>query len=317
MSLPVTFEDVLEAGRRIRPRARRTPLLPLSMEGEIYVKPENLQVTGSFKFRGAFNAISALDAGQRARGVVTHSSGNHAQAVAAAARLQGVKATVVIPESAPAFKVDRTRAWGAEVVRCGSSTFERERVAAEIAARTGAVPIPSADHAQVIAGQGTIGLEIVEDLPRVRTVAVCIGGGGLAAGTALAVTSLAPEAKVFGVEPELAADATESLARDKIVTWPAEKVNRTIADGVRLQSIGVLNFAILRERLAGMVTVPDEALIEAVRWYAVEAKLVVEPTGALTLAALRTGALRADGPTVLVISGGNVAPEALGKYLGG
>lgn len=315
MSLPVTLDDVRHASARIAPRARRTPLIRLDLGGEVYAKPENLQVTGSFKFRGAFNALAALPPERRARGVVTHSSGNHAQAVAAAASLHGVKATIVIPENAPGFKIERTRAWGATVVRCGNSSVERERAAAEIVAGTGAVLVPPYDHADVIAGQGTIGLEIAEDLPGVRTVAVCVGGGGLSAGTALAVTSLVPGVRVFGVEPELAADATESLARGERVVWPAEKVTRTIADGVRTQSIGELNFAILRERLAGMVTVPDEALIHAVRWFALETKLVVEPTGALTLAALQTGALQVDGPTVLVISGGNVAPEALARYL--
>ncbi len=315
-----THDDVVAARERIRAVALRTPLLTLPFEGPgggpVFVKPESLQRTGSFKLRGALNFLASLEPEIRARGVVTHSSGNHAQGVAFAARHFGVPATIVIPEGAPAVKVDGTRALGATIVRCENTQASRNGTAEAVAASTGATLVPPYDHPWIVAGQGTVGLEIVEDLPDVANVLVPIGGGGLSAGVCLALSAGAPRARVIGVEPTLAADARESLTTGERTTWPAEAVTRTMADGVRTQSIGLVNFAILRRHLAHVATVDEDAIAAATVAYATRAHLVVEPTGALTLAALRAlvaagdGTL-ADGPSVLVASGGNVDPAAL------
>jgi threonine dehydratase len=314
-SLPVSVEDVEVAARRIEGVAVRTPLLRLALEGAVYVKPESLQRTGSFKFRGAYNALASTPRQAIERGVVADSSGNHAQGVAAAAALLGVPATIVMPENAAPVKVERTAAWGAEIVRCANSSDERMRVAAELRDGRALEYVPPFDDVRIIAGQGTVGLELVEALPDVRTVVVCVGGGGLISGVATAVRALAPGAHVVGVEPELAADAQQSLREGRIVRWPPADVTRTICDGVRTQALGALTYATISALVDEIVTVTDEAVLEAMRWLALEAKLVVEPTGALTLAALRTGAVAADGPTVLVVSGGNVDPGLAASVL--
>jgi threonine dehydratase len=311
----VSVEDVEVAARRIEGVAVRTPLLRLALEGAVYVKPESLQRTGSFKFRGAYNALASTPRQAIERGVVADSSGNHAQGVAAAAALLGVPATIVMPENAAPVKVERTAAWGAEIVRCANSSDERMRVAAELRDGRALEYVPPFDDVRIIAGQGTVGLELVEALPDVRTVVVCVGGGGLISGVATAVRALAPDARVVGVEPELAADAQQSLREGRIVRWPAADVTRTICDGVRTQALGALTYATISALVDEIVTVTDEAVLEAMRWLALEAKLVVEPTGALTLAALRTGAVAADGPTVLVVSGGNVDPGLAASVL--
>ncbi len=311
----VTLTDVEAAAGRIAAHAVRTPLLHLPLEGEVWVKPESLQRTGSFKFRGALNALASTPPDRLARGVVADSSGNHAQGVAAAAALLGVPATIVMPENAVALKVERTRALGAEIVRCGPSSEERERAAAELRESRGLEYVPPFDDARIIAGQGTVGLEIARDLPEVGTVVVCIGGGGLASGVATAVKALCPRARVVGVEPALAADAQESFRTGVRVRWSAADVARTICDGVRTQQLGELTFEAISRLVDEIVTVEDEAVLDAMRWYATEAKLTVEPTGALTLAALRTGAVTAGGPTVLIASGGNVEPSVLAAAL--
>jgi threonine dehydratase len=313
--LPVSLADVEAAARRLEGVAVRTPLLRLPVEGDVFVKPESLQRTGSFKFRGAYNALVSTPFEAIARGVVADSSGNHAQGVAAAASLVGVPATIVMPENAAPVKVARTAAWGAEIVRCANSSSERQRVAAEIRDARSLEYVPPFDDVRIIAGQGTVGLEIVQALPDVRTVVVCIGGGGLISGVATAVRALRPNARVVGVEPELAADAQQSLREGRIVTWPAADVTRTICDGVRTQALGELTFATIAALVDEIVTVPEAAVLEAMRWLALEAKLLVEPTGALTLAALRAGALAAEGPTVLVVSGGNVDPALAATVL--
>jgi threonine dehydratase len=317
----VTVDTVRQAARRIAEAVYPTPLLRLPLNEEVYVKAESLQRTGSFKIRGAYNFLAALDPAVRQRGVVAHSSGNHAQGVACAASLLRTRATIVIPEGAPEIKVERTRALGAEVVRCGNSSDEREHVAGELVESRGLTLVPPFDHPLIVAGQGTVGLEICADLPEVRNVLVPVGGGGLVSGVATAVRALCPDAQVIGVEPELAADARDSLRQGRPVRWEAERVTRTVADGVRTQRIGDLNFAIIRRLLAGIVTVPEAAIVEAARWYPREARLVVEPTGALTLAGYRELArggcdvsLR-PGKTVLVASGGNIGPEALRALL--
>lgn len=307
-SLPVSLADIEAAARLLDGVAVRTPLLRLPFDGEVYVKPESLQRTGSFKFRGAYNALSSTPRERIERGVIADSSGNHAQGVAAAASLLRVPVTIVMPENAVPLKVARTAAWGAEIVRCANSSDERLRVVAEIRDVRGLEYIPPFDDARIIAGQGTVGLEIAESLADIATVVVPIGGGGLISGVAIAVKALCPGARAIGVEPELAADARESLLKGRIVHWLAEDVARTICDGVRTQALGELTFATIATLVDEIVTVPDEAVLEAMRWLALEAKLLVEPTAALVVAAAQTGAVTINGPTVLVVSGGNVDP---------
>jgi len=319
---PVTLDDVRAAAERVRGAVYRTPIVRLPLDAPVYAKAENLQRTGSFKLRGAYNFLAALPEAVRRRGVVAHSSGNHAQGVACAAYLFGVHATIVIPDNAPAVKVARTLAWGAEVVRCAPSSRAREEGAERLVRERGYTLVPPFDHPWIIAGQGTAGLELAEDLPSLKNVLVCVGGGGLIAGVATAVTSLLPDAQVIGVEPELAADAKDSFEAKRLRQWPAELTGRTMADGVRTQSLGQLNFELIRQRVRGFITVSEEAIQEATGWYALEAKLVVEPTGALTLAAYRRllagpidGIALQDGPTALLISGGNIAPAMLSAFL--
>jgi threonine dehydratase len=312
----VSVNNVLGARERIRNEVHRTPLIRLPVRGvpDLYAKAENLQRTGSFKLRGAYNFLASLPADVRARGVVAQSSGNHAQGVACAAFLLGVPATIVIPEGAPAIKVERTRSWGARIVRCGNSAREREETAAREAEAQDLTIVPPFDHPLTIAGQGTVALELLEQLPEVSNVLVPVGGGGLISGIALTIKALRPETQVIGVEPELAADAAASLQQGKRVRWDAGLVNRTIADGVRTQEIGELNFELMRQHVDGMVSVSESSIRDAVRWYALEAKLVVEPTGGITLAAWRAlqaggGAVQLrPGPTALIVSGGNVDP---------
>lgn len=318
-----TLEDVLAARQRLLGVVRRTPLWPLAIETPgghpVFVKPESLQGVGSFKIRGALNFLSNMDPQVRERGVVAQSSGNHAQGVAAAARHFGVKATIVIPEGAPELKVANTLALGAQVVRCANTQDARDSTSQEVAARNGASLVPPYDHPWIVAGQGTAGAEIVEDLPDVANVIAPIGGGGLVSGIALAVRSLSEGAQVIGAEPELAADAFESLQKGERQLWPAELVNRTLADGVRAQRIGQLNFDLMRRYLAGVVRVSEESIKENVGWYATRAKLVVEPTGTLSLGALQRlltegevdGVRLKPGPTVVVVSGGNIDPQML------
>lgn len=249
---------------------------------------------------------------------MAHSSGNHAQGVACAAALLGVPATIVIPEGAAEVKVARTEAYGARVVRCALG--ERERVAQGLAEAHGWTLVPPFDHPWIIAGQATAGLELVEALPTVADVLVPLGGGGLLAGVALAVRALAPQARVWGVEPESAADGKASLAAGRVQRWPPERTARTVADGVRTPAVGECNFRIIRERVTDIVTVSEAAILEATRWYAREAKLVVEPTGALSLAglhALRARGALGGGPTALLISGGNIGLQALAELLAG
>jgi threo-3-hydroxy-L-aspartate ammonia-lyase len=310
----VTVDDIGVAADRIRGSVLRTPLVPAPWgdpQRPAWIKPENLQAVGAFKVRGAFNAIGRLDRETRARGVVAYSSGNHAQAVAYAASLFGVTAHIVMPEETPHVKVLATRAHGAEVVSCAAG--ERERVAEELVARTGSVLVPPFDHPDVIAGQGTIGLEIAADLPEVANVLVPVSGGGLASGIGTAIKELCPRARVFGIEPELAADAAESLRVGHRVDWPIADRNRTIADGLRSQP-SELTFAHLQRVLDGLITVSESQIRDAVRELALKAHLVAEPSGAVTLAAYRHAAFP-PGPTVLVLSGGNIEPSLLAEIL--
>ncbi|MEO8228882.1 MAG: threonine/serine dehydratase [Chloroflexota bacterium] len=311
----VSIEEVRAAARTLEGIASRTPLVQLGAPPTRHLlKAESLQPIGAFKIRGAYVAVASLSVEARARGVITYSSGNHAQGVARAARLLGAPATVVMPSDAPAIKRQRVEADRAQVVIVGTASEERREVAERLAREHGLSIIPPYDDDRIIAGQGTCGLEIVEDLPDAVAVLVPIGGGGLASGVAVAVRALRPDCRVIGVEPELAADARDSLAAGRIVEWPADQVSRTIADGTRTQSLGRRTFAHLAALLDRVVTVSEAEIAAAVRVAAEEARLVVEPSGALTIAALRFRPVEAGladeaGPIVAVVSGGNVDPE--------
>jgi threo-3-hydroxy-L-aspartate ammonia-lyase len=310
----VGVDAVRAAAAILRGVAIRTPLVAYGPAADRrFLKAESLQPIGAFKIRGAYNAVAGLDPAERARGVITYSSGNHAQGVARAARLLGAPAVVVMPSDAPALKKERVEADGAEVVVVGPSSEERQAVAERIAAARGLAIIPPYDDDRIIAGQGTVGLEIVEELPDVAAVLVPIGGGGLASGVAVAVRALAPAARLIGVEPELAADARDSLRAGRIVRWPAEDSSRTIADGTRTTSLGRRTFAHLSRLLDDIVTVSEDEIAAAVRLAAERSRLVVEPSGALTIAALEWRATeggidRLTGPIVAIVSGGNVDP---------
>ena len=257
----VTIDDIRVAAGRLREIAMRTPLVEFDAgPPRILLKAESLQPIGAFKIRGAYNAIAQLSPEERARGVVTHSSGNHAQGVARAARLLGVRATVVMPDDAPAVKRDRVAADGAEIVTVGVESGAREAMARRLVEERNLVMVPPYDDDRVIAGQGTCGLEIAEDVADLALVLVPIGGGGLASGVAAAVRALHPDARVVGVEPELAADAAESLEAGRIVRWDGAATARTIADGTRTQAIGRRPFAHLSRLLDGVVTVSEREI---------------------------------------------------------
>ena len=317
----VTIDEIRAAAATLHGVALRTPLVPFGRpERRQWLKAESLQPIGAFKLRGAYNAVASLTPAERSQGVITYSSGNHAQGVARAARLFGVPAVIVMPSDAPALKRARVEEDGAEVVIVGTASDERKQRAEEIAAARGLAIIPPYDDRRIVAGQGTCGLEIAEAMPDVAVVLVPVGGGGLVAGVAAAIRALAPHARVIGVEPELAADARESLAAGRIIRWEADRVSRTIADGTRTQSIGTLNFAHLSVQMERVVTVSEAEIAAAVRLAADEARLVVEPSGALSIAAMRFHAAElgldpAAGPIVGVISGGNVDPELYRGYL--
>lgn len=317
----VTLEAIRAAAETLRGIAVRTPLVAFGDPAERrLLKAESLQPIGAFKIRGAYVAVGSLTPAQRARGVITYSSGNHAQGVARAARLLGAPAVVVMPSDAPTIKRERVAADGAEIVVVGTASDERRRVAESLAAERGLSIIPPYDDDRIIAGQGTIGLELVDDLPDLAVVLVPIGGGGLASGVATAIKALRPGTRVIGVEPELAADAQESLTRGEIVRWPAELVSRTIADGTRTQALGKRTFVHLRAHLDGVVTVSEAEIAGAVRLAAERTRLVVEPSGALSLAAMafhggELGLAGLAGSVVAIISGGNVDPERYRELL--
>ncbi|SDR97617.1 threonine dehydratase [Jiangella sp. DSM 45060] len=309
----VGLDDIRAAARRLDGVAVRTPLVPAAWSGgDLWLKPEGLQATGAFKLRGAFNAVALLDGDARGRGVVTHSSGNHAQALAWAAREQGIAATVVMPDAAAPVKVAATRALGAEVVMVPPP--ERDSRVRELIAERGLTFVSPFDDARVIAGGGTVGLEIAEDRPDAGTVLVPVGGGGLISGIGVAVKALAPGTRVVGVEPELAADARDSLARGERVAWDPADTYRTIADGVRLPVIGELTWEHIRRHVDEIVTVPEDAILAAMRLLAVRGRIVSEPTGALTTAAFLAEPAR-FGRAVAVVSGGNADPALLARVL--
>jgi threonine dehydratase len=318
----ITLDDVRLAQRRVQGVALRTPLVPCPRGEEarlLYFKAENLQPTGAFKLRGAYNKISSLSPDERRRGVVAHSSGNHAQAVAYAARSLGVRAVIVMPRAAARVKLDATVAFGAEIVYVGDDSAERVRKAEELAAEHGYVPVPPYDDETLIAGQGTVGLEILEDLPEVETVLVPVSGGGLISGVAAAIKLSRPGVRVIGVEPELAADARESLRTGTLVEFPAERVARTIADGLRVRKLGAAPFEHVVAFVDDIVAVSEDEILDAMRRMALRARLVAEPSGAVAFAAylFHRDELLATRLNVAVVSGGNVEPDLLASVLAG
>ncbi|MCX4387251.1 pyridoxal-phosphate dependent enzyme [Micromonospora peucetia] len=309
----VSITDVRNAAADIAGTVLHTPLLRTGWDAQLWLKPESLQPVGSFKLRGATHAVARLTPEERARGVVTHSSGNHGLALAYAARAADVPCRIVVPEGAPAAKVDRIRALGVEVLLVPPA--RRGPEAERIAETTGAVLVPPFDDRRIIAGQGTVGLEIAEDLPDVDVVLVPVGGGGLSSGVATAVKALRPAATVIGVEPEFAADARDSLAAGSVVVWGEERTYRTMADGLRLPP-SELTLAHLRARLDRIVTVTEEEIHAAMGRLVTDARLVVEPSGAVAVAArLFRAAELPSGRTVAVVTGGNVDPAVLAGVL--
>jgi threonine dehydratase len=314
----VTIEDIRAAAERIAGRVVRTPLLPFAAAEPgrpLWLKPESLQPTGAFKLRGAFNAILERLDEARARGVVTHSSGNHARAVAWVAHELGLRATIVIPDAAPAVKVEAVRQLGAEVVIVAPE--ERDSRAFELAAEHGYVMIPPYDDAGIVAGQGTIGLEIVADLADIDGVLVPISGGGLIGGVATAVKALSPGTRVIGVEPELAGDAAESFRSGERVSWTPEQTYRTIADGLRTTSVGEIPWRQIQKYVDDVITVSEDEIRDGVRRLAADARLVAEPSGAVPFAAYlhHAGQLGLTGNVVAVVSGGNLAMDTLAQII--
>jgi len=315
----VTLKDIQQARERLRGIALRTPLIPYYTADpvKLWLKPENLQPIGAFKLRGAYNKVVSLSEAERRRGVITYSSGNHAQGVAYAARAVGVKSVIVMPSNAPRHKVDATAALGAEIVVVGAGSTERQRRAEELAREHGYVVVPPYNDEQIIAGQGTAGIEIFEDCPDVELVLVPCGGGGLISGVASALKLSGSRAKVVGVEPQLANDAQQSFRKGAIVELPAEQTSRTAADGLRTQSIGPINFEHIRQHVDDIVTVSEAEIRAAMRLMALEAHIVAEPSGAVAFAAwlFHRSELPQAGKVVAVVSGGNVDPRLLAEVL--
>jgi len=313
------FPAILAAAERLRGHAHRTPIhrsrtLDALAGAEVLLKCENFQRGGAFKFRGAFNAIRLLSDEQRARGVITYSSGNHAQAIALAGRLLGVETTVVMPDNAPAIKRAATEGYGARVVPYDPATGDRKQIAEDLAAEHGYTIIPPYDDANIIAGQGTAALELIQDAGALDWLLVPCGGGGLLSGSAIAAKGLAPECRVVGIEPEVADDATRSFHTRTLHTIHNPP---TIADGTRTPSLGTVTFPLVLEYVDDMRTVSEDAIIEAVRFLFYRTKLVVEPSGALGVAALLSGAVQASGRVGVILSGGNVDGPTMARILTG
>lgn len=317
-SVAVTFDDVMRAAQRLHGVAHRTPVMTSRTADEIssarlFFKCENLQRVGAFKFRGAFNAIAALTDEQRQCGVVTYSSGNHAQAIALAGQLQRAATTVVMPKDAPQAKVAATRGYGAEIIFYDRYTENREEIGARLATERGMSLIPPYDHPEVIAGQGTAALELFDEVGPLDALFVCLGGGGLLAGCALAAKALAPACRIVGVEPQAGNDGQQSFRAGHIVTIPTPK---SIADGALTTHLGSLNFPIIRELVSDIVTVPDTALLRTLRFFAERMKLVVEPTGCLAAAAVMSKSFHTSGERIgVLVSGGNIDLETLATLL--
>jgi threonine dehydratase len=313
-----TYEDVRAAAGRIHGVAHQTPvitsrLVDAEIGASVFFKCENFQRMGAFKFRGAFNALSRFSDDQRRAGVLTFSSGNHAQAIALAARELGMPASIVIPIDAPAAKVQATKSYGGTVVSYDRYTEDREEIGHRLAERHGYTIVPPFDHPDVIAGQGTAAKEMIEEVGPLDVIVTPLGGGGLLAGTALTVRSLLPAAKLIGVEPEAGNDGQQSFQTGSIVKVD---VPRTIADGAQTQALGKLTFAIIKRDVDDIITATDEQLREAMRMFVSRMKIVVEPTGALAYAAVRANAAQFAGKRIgILISGGNIDLADLGTIL--
>jgi len=310
----VSIDEIRAAAAALSGVAVRTPLVPFpGADPPLLVKPESLQPTGAFKLRGAYAAVAALPAAARQRGVVAHSSGNHGQAVAYAAALLGMPAVIVVPQNAAPVKVAAIRALGAEIVISQPTLAARLAATREVAMQRGAVSIPPFDDRRVIAGQGTVGLEIAADCPQADLVVVPVGGGGLISGVAAAIRALCPGAVVVGVEPELAADARDSLREGRQVAWPPGATQRTIADALRVDQVGALPLRHLLEYVDDIVTVTEDEIRAAVRRLALEGRMIAEPGGAVAVAAclFRRKELPPAATTVAVLSGGNIDPALL------
>jgi threonine dehydratase len=314
----VSVDDIRAAQTLLHGIATRTPLFEWTSPTDhrkLFLKLENLQPIGAFKLRGAYNKVASLTDEERRRGVISYSSGNHAQGVAYAARALRVKAIIVMPGTAPKNKLEATAALGAEIVTVGPSSEERRLRAEQLAGEHGYVIVPPYNDEKIIAGQGTVALEILEDLPEVETVLVPVGGGGLISGVSAAIKLSHPKIKVIGVEPELAADAQASLRAGHIVAWPPEQVSRTIADGLRAQSIGAINFEHIRAYVDAIVTVTENEIREALHALTANPKTIAEPSGAVAAAAFLFHANDLPQTTinVAVISGGNIDPKLLAE----
>jgi len=314
----VTYPDIEAASNLLAPVVHKTPLLTSTTFDErtgnhVFFKAENFQRAGSFKIRGAYNKISTLSPDERKKGIVAHSSGNHAQGVALAAKLLGVKATVVMPKSAPSIKIAATQGYGATVVFCKDSSDDRERVASALAKEHGYIPVPPFDDDAIIAGQGSVGVEIGRELKALDDVFVPVGGAGLVSGCAIAVKHFFPKARVIGVETEAANDAYQSFRKKEIVRIQPPN---TIADGMRTQSVGKRNFEVILKYVDDVVTVSDEQVMEMMKFFLQRMKMLVEPTGAVAAAAVFFNRLNISGKTIAaVISGGNVEPSFLNNIL--
>ncbi|MCJ0763358.1 threo-3-hydroxy-L-aspartate ammonia-lyase [Variovorax terrae] len=317
LQLP-TYDDVAAAARRLEGHAHRTPVLRSStadalLGARLFFKCENFQRMGAFKFRGAFNALAQFTPGQRRGGVLAFSSGNHAQAIALSARLLGMPAVIVMPQDAPAAKLAATRGYGAEVVTYDRFTEDRQALSERLAAERGMTLIPPFDHPHVLAGQGTAAQELFDEAGELDHLFVCLGGGGLLSGCALAARALSPHCKVYGVEPEAGNDGQQSLRAGRIVHIPTP---RTLADGAQTQHLGEYTFGIIRRDVDDILTVSDAQLVESLQFYAERMKMVVEPTGCLSLAGARHGGVDLRGARVgVIISGGNVDLPRYGELL--
>ena len=301
------YDDVAAAARRLEGHAKRTPMLTSrtvdeALGASLFFKCENFQRMGAFKFRGAFNALSRFDARQRKAGVVAFSSGNHAQAIALSARLLGMPATIVMPKDAPATKVAATQGYGGNVVFYDRYTEDREAISRRLSEQQGMTLIPPYDHADVIAGQGTAAKELFDEVGPLDSLFVCLGGGGLLAGSALAARALSPATRLYGVEPEAGNDGQQSFRSGKIVRIDTPQ---TIADGAQTQYLGELTFGVIRRDVDDIFTASDADLVEAMRFFAERMKIIVEPTGCLGFAAARRQALKGQRVGI-IISGGNV-----------
>ncbi|WP_151750356.1 threo-3-hydroxy-L-aspartate ammonia-lyase [Acinetobacter seifertii] len=308
LTLP-TYEDVAAAAERIKGFANKTPVLTSrtvnnEFEADVFFKCENFQRVGAFKFRGAMNALLQFNDAQKKAGVVAFSSGNHAQSIALSSKILGIPAIIVMPQDAPAAKMAATREYGADIVEYDRYTESREQIGKEIAEKNGLTLIPSYDHPHVIAGQGTVAKELFEEVGELDYLFVCLGGGGLLAGSSLSARHLSPNCKIYGVEPALGNDGQMSFRKGEIVQIDIPK---TIADGAQLQSVGKLTFPIIQKNVDDILTVEDEELISCMKFFAERMKMVVEPTGCLGFAAARNLKHELKGKRIgIIISGGNV-----------